>query len=94
LILNTFALRRVLTRHNSAVTGELDKAAQTFQEEIESYPREPSGYTNLGGAFASLGQYEKAAELERQALPLAPDIGGLYANLAEHTLALQRHKRV
>jgi len=25
------------------VTGELDKAAQTFQREIENYPREPTG---------------------------------------------------
>jgi tetratricopeptide (TPR) repeat protein len=27
------------------VTGELDKAAQTYQEEIESYPRESGGTT-------------------------------------------------
>jgi eukaryotic-like serine/threonine-protein kinase len=81
---------QITADYYSDVTGELDKAAQTFHEEIESYPREPTGYTNLGGAFASLGQYEKAAELERHALPLAPDVGGLYANLAEHTLALQR----
>jgi tetratricopeptide (TPR) repeat protein len=28
----------------SNVTGELDKAAQTYQEEIESYPRDPAAY--------------------------------------------------
>jgi serine/threonine protein kinase/tetratricopeptide (TPR) repeat protein len=69
------------------VTGELDKAAQTLQEEIESYPRE-SG--NLGQVFASLGQYEKAAETTRQAVGLAPDHVGNYVGLAGYALALQR----
>ena len=30
------------------VTGELDKAAQTFQEEIESYPRDFAGIQQSG----------------------------------------------
>ena len=30
------------------VTGELDKAAQTYQEEIESYPREDRGVHQFG----------------------------------------------
>ena len=30
------------------VTGELEKAAQTYQEEIESYPRDSGAYDNLG----------------------------------------------
>jgi eukaryotic-like serine/threonine-protein kinase len=81
---------QITADYYSDVTGELDKAAQTFQEEIESYPRGPNGYTNLAGAFASQGQYAKAAEITRQAVPLAPDIGSLYANLAIYTLALQR----
>ena len=55
------------------VTGELDKAAQTYQEEIESYPRESGAYGNLGIVYAAQGQYEKAAEITRQALRLAPD---------------------
>ena len=72
------------------VTGELDKAAQTYQEEIESYPREARAYNNLGIVFASQGQYEKAAEITRQAMRLAPDNVGRYANLANYALALQR----
>ena len=55
------------------VTGELDKAAQTFQEEIESYPREIGAYSDLGLVLAAQGQYEKAAEIARQAVRLAPD---------------------
>ena len=72
------------------VTGELDKAAQTSQEFIESYPRRAGGYGSLGVVFAQQGQYEKAAEITRQGLRLAPDLVAAYANLANDTLALQR----
>ncbi len=72
------------------VTGELDKAAETYQEEIESYPREPSAYSNLAMVYGQRGQYEKAAEINRQAIALAPDNVLSYVSLANFTLALQR----
>ncbi|MFY9527606.1 MAG: protein kinase, partial [Candidatus Acidiferrales bacterium] len=71
-------------------TGELDKAARTYQEEIESYPRSSAVYENLGSVFASQGQYEKAADFTRQALHLASSNAGWYDNLATWTIALQR----
>jgi serine/threonine protein kinase/tetratricopeptide (TPR) repeat protein len=73
------------------VTGELDKAAQSYQEEIESYPGRVSGpYINLGIVYDRLGQYEKAAEITTQGLRLPPDQPGGRANLANYFLALQR----
>jgi tetratricopeptide (TPR) repeat protein len=77
----------ITAAYYSRVTGELDKAAQTYQEEIESYPREARAYINLGLLFSRQGQYEKAAETARQALHLAPDKGR--ENLANYALALQ-----
>jgi len=71
------------------VTGELDKAAQVNQEWIDSYPREPDAYDNLGLVYAQQGRYEKAAETMRRALNLAPDHVYLYENLANYALALQ-----
>src|ERR1700675_4116251 len=71
------------------VTGELDKAAQTFQQEIESYPRADGAYDNLGSVYCEEGQYEKATEITRQAVRLAPD-RALYGNLATYALALHR----
>jgi serine/threonine protein kinase len=71
------------------VTGELDKAALTCQEEIESYPRRTTAYINLGLVYGAQGQYEKAAEVTRQAVRLAPD-ENVYDNLANYTFALQR----
>jgi eukaryotic-like serine/threonine-protein kinase len=72
------------------VSGELDKAAQTYQEWIENYPREDAAYNSLAITYASLGQYEKAADANRQALRLAPDVGGPYMNLGNSLLAMQQ----
>ncbi|MFZ1918904.1 MAG: winged helix-turn-helix domain-containing protein [Terriglobales bacterium] len=72
------------------VTGQLNKAAQIFQEEIESYPLKAGEYVTLGVVLSGQGQYEKAAEAARQAVRLAPDWVGGYENLANDALALQR----
>ena len=75
----------------SSVTGELDKSAQTFQEEIKSYPRD-GPYDALGGVYAQQGQYEKAAEITRQSMALAAGniFSYSYSNFATYALALQR----
>ncbi|MGC2300706.1 MAG: winged helix-turn-helix domain-containing protein [Acidobacteriaceae bacterium] len=71
------------------VTGELDKGAEALEEEIQSYPRYWRAYGTLGTVFVEQGQYEKAAEVTRQAIRATPDKTG-YGNLANCTLALQR----
>jgi eukaryotic-like serine/threonine-protein kinase len=80
----------IAAEYYQVVTGELDKAAQTYQEAIESYPRSVGVYGNLGLVNGAQGQYEKAAEVTRQALRLAPGRSYLYGNLANCALALQR----
>ncbi len=72
------------------VTGALDKAAQAYQEAIESYPRASTAYVSLGLAYAEQGKYEKAVEVSRQGLRLAPDQVALYPSVANYVLALQR----
>jgi eukaryotic-like serine/threonine-protein kinase len=57
----------------SNVSGELDKAAQANQEDIESYPRDYLAYTNLGNVYGGQGQYERETEAYRDSLRLAPD---------------------
>jgi len=74
----------------SHVTGELDKAAETYRDEIESYPRDDSGYNGLGVTYDELGQYEKAAEITRQGTRFPPDYVRSYVRLANSTLALQK----
>jgi eukaryotic-like serine/threonine-protein kinase len=79
----------ITAHYYSYVTGELDKAAEAFQEEIENYPRESRAYNTLGIMFSSQGQYEKATEVTRQAVRIAPDFLAPYGNLANYSLALQ-----
>jgi eukaryotic-like serine/threonine-protein kinase len=74
----------------SYAKGELDKAAQTYEEQVESYPREGEAYVKLGTAYGVQGQYKKAAEIIAQAVRLAPDSVVSYDNLANYSLALQR----
>ena len=72
------------------VTGQLDKAAQIFQEQIESYPLKAGEYVTLGVVLSGQGQYEQASEVARQAVRLEPDWVGGYENLANDALAMQR----
>src|SRR5208337_2818142 len=70
------------------VTGQLDKAAHTYQEMIDSYPRDPAAYDALGLTYAARGQYDKAAETTRQDGEPASVVP--YVNLGNDLLALQR----
>ena len=74
------------------VTGELDKAAQTYEEFIGSYPRDYPAPGNLANVYSAQGKYEKAVEVERQSVRLAPEGASAvpYSNLANLNLALQR----
>jgi eukaryotic-like serine/threonine-protein kinase len=72
------------------VTGELEKAAETYKEWIASYPRDPSAHLNLGNMYSSQGQYEKSIAAFHESMRLEPDDLAPYGNLANSLLALQR----
>jgi len=74
----------------STVTGEAEKAAQTYEEEIQNYPRDYRAHLDLGVVHASQGQYERAMESYRQSLRLAPDNVAPYVDLGNSLIALQR----
>ena len=74
-----------------AVTGELDKAAQMYQQNIESYPRDGNVYNDLGGIYGQEGEYEKAIDAELESIRLAPANVAAYANLSSWQIALQRY---
>jgi tetratricopeptide (TPR) repeat protein len=80
---------RITASYYWHVTGELDKAAQTYHEEIQAYPGEYRARLELGTVHAFQGQYEEASEAYRQSLRLAPDNVGAYVDLANTLLALQ-----
>ena len=74
----------------SNVTGQQDKAAQTYEEAIQTYPREYRLYLDLGTVYSFQGQHEKARRAFIESLQLAPDHAGASSDLANTLLALQR----
>jgi tetratricopeptide (TPR) repeat protein len=78
----------ITTIYYENVTGELGKAAQTYQEQIQTYPNYPA-YTGQGVTYNELGEHEKAAEDYREQIRLRPDSVVGYGNLAFSLLALQ-----
>ncbi len=72
------------------VTGELDKAAQTYQQWVESYPRDYRAHLDLGNIYTAQGLYDKGSAEYRESLRLAPDHSAPYSNLGNSLIALQR----
>ncbi|HVR27539.1 MAG TPA: winged helix-turn-helix domain-containing protein [Candidatus Polarisedimenticolia bacterium] len=62
-------------------TGELEKAAQTYELWQQTYPREYVPHTNLGFIYVALGKLDKALEQAREAMRLQPNDGASYGNL-------------
>ena len=76
----------------SSVTGEIDKAIQTYTEWARTYSADYVPHDNLGVTYSILGQYAKAAEETNASLRLEPDDAIAYGNLADDYLALDRIK--
>jgi eukaryotic-like serine/threonine-protein kinase len=72
------------------VSGELEKARQTYEEWVESYPRDYIAWGSLAMADSELGMHEKALEANREFVRLSPDNVIGYVNLGAALLALQR----
>jgi eukaryotic-like serine/threonine-protein kinase len=80
---------KISTNYFTDVTGELEKAIQTYESWIRSYPSDFRATKNLGNVYVTLGQYEKAATQYRETVRLNPTVYG-YANLAQTYLFLNR----
>ena len=71
-------------------TGELEKAAQTYELWKQTYPRDRVPYADLGNISACLGNYEKALEEWQVALRLEPNDGGTYMAVGFAYMTLNR----
>jgi len=74
----------------AGVTRELEKARETFELHIRTYPRDPIPWTNLAGLLNQLGEFEKAAEHYRESLNIDPNQSISYPNLATSFIGLNR----
>jgi eukaryotic-like serine/threonine-protein kinase len=72
------------------VTGELEKAIQQYELWIRDYPRDYVAETNLGVNYFTMGQFERAAAVTREALRLEPASILGYNNLGVAYFSMNR----
>jgi serine/threonine protein kinase/tetratricopeptide (TPR) repeat protein len=72
------------------VTGELEKAAQTYELWKQTYPRNSGPYANLGNISFELGNYEKVLSEYRESLRLEPNDVTDYSNVGAAYMCLNR----
>src|SRR5262249_2074568 len=78
------------SRYYKDVTGELEKAAETYELWRQLYPRDMAPGVNLGSVAAALGNWEKALVNYRDAHRVRPEVAVIVANLAVAYNALNR----
>jgi eukaryotic-like serine/threonine-protein kinase len=81
---------RISATYYLLVTGELEKAIQTYQIWAQTYPRSSEPFGNLGVDYTYLGQYEKGVEASLEDLRLNPGSAAAFTNLVGLYAALDR----
>jgi eukaryotic-like serine/threonine-protein kinase len=80
----------IAARYYNYVTGDLEKAIETYQLWEQAYPRDMASHANLGGLYGAVGQYEKGIAETLEAMRLNPSSGAHYSNLVLCYSALDR----
>jgi eukaryotic-like serine/threonine-protein kinase len=70
-------------------TGEIEKAAQTYELWEANYPRDFVPHGNLGVAYLNMGQFDKALAENQETLRLGPNVTS-YTNLGATYILLNR----
>jgi serine/threonine protein kinase/Tfp pilus assembly protein PilF len=77
------------SHYHHFVTGDMEKARQTYELWAQIYPREQVPRTNLGVIYETLGQHEKSLTEFREGLRLGPD-GLNFGDVAAAFIRLNR----
>jgi eukaryotic-like serine/threonine-protein kinase len=81
---------RISATYYLLVTGELEKAIQTYEMWAKTYPRNNEPFGNLGVDYTYLGNYEKAVEASLEDLRLNAGSAAAFTNLVGMYAALNR----
>ena len=81
---------RISATYYLLVTGELEKAIETYEMWAQTYPRSSEPYGNLGVDYTYLGQYEKGVDASLEDLRLNPGSAAAFTNLVGLYAALDR----
>jgi len=82
----------ISSNYYGSVTGEIQKAIETYEVWARTYSRDWLAYCNLAFAYDGIGEYEKAVEAAQEALRLSPDSSFPYEILAQALLHLNRFR--
>ncbi|MFQ5694431.1 MAG: protein kinase [Terriglobia bacterium] len=74
----------------NSVTGEINKARDTYELWRRTYPRESTPHINLANIYNQLGQYESALEAAREGKRLDPESPFAHSNLLNAYMSLNR----
>ena len=81
----------ITAAYQTLVTGNLEKARQTCEAWLRTYPRDPAPHQLLSGMInKSAGRYEEAADEAQKAIELDPDFAIGYYNLGVNNAYLGR----
>jgi len=80
----------IVFSYEDSVIGDLEKTAATGLDWIASYPRDYRAHLRLANIYATSGQSEKAIELYKEALRIAPAYLVAYGNLSAQFRQLDR----
>lgn len=81
---------RISATYYLLVTGELEKAIQTYEMWAKTYPRSSEPFGNLGVDYTYLGEYEKGVDASLEDLRLNPGSAAAFTNLVSLYAALDR----
>jgi tetratricopeptide (TPR) repeat protein len=71
----------ISAQYNQLVTGDIEKAIDTYEVYSKEYPREVSAHGDLGYLLATVGQWERSTEESNEAIHLDPTVAIYYGNL-------------
>ncbi len=84
----------ISAHYYTSVTGEIEKARETYQLWAQTYPRDTIPHNNLAVLYRSIGQYEKALAEAQEALRLDPKNPLHYWNVAAAYMGLNHFAEV
>jgi len=80
----------VVEHYYQTVTGEEEKEMETLELYKRTYPRDNTPPNNLAVGYQMRGEFDKAVEEARQAVPLDPNYSGAMVNLQYSYLGANR----
>jgi serine/threonine protein kinase/tetratricopeptide (TPR) repeat protein len=78
--------------HYYGDSGQIDKGITALELYRQTYPRDPTPFTNLAATYNALGQFDNGLENAKHAVELDPDMVNAYGQLASSYAGMNRNE--